>query len=141
MFSGETQVQTLVANPAAYGVGGLLVLALVKIALLSVAFKSGFFGGPTFPGIFASVSLALALSLIFPGARVDILIGAVMAGFLTVLFKAPFMVILLTAFMLQADMDVIAVIVLSVATVLVVQPILLDVVTARQAARAKASAS
>jgi len=43
--------------------------------------------------------------------------------------------------MLQADMDVIAVIVLSVATVLVVQPILLDVVTARQAARAKASAS
>ena len=92
-------------------------------------------------GIFASVSLALALSLIFPGARVDILIGAVMAGFLTVLFKAPFMVILLTAFMLQADMDVIAVIVLSVATVLVVQPILLDVVTARQAARAKASAS
>jgi len=135
MFSGEAQVQTLVADPAKYGAGGLLLMAIVKLALLSVAFKSGFFGGPTFPGIFASVSVALALSLLFPGARLDILIGAVMAGFLTVLFKAPFMVILLTAFMLQADMDVIAVIVLAVATVLVVQPILLDLITARRTAR------
>lgn len=135
MFSGETQVQALVADPSAYGVGGLIGLALLKIALLAVAFKSGFFGGPTFPGIFASVSVALALSLLFPDARVDVLIGAIMAGFLTVLFKAPFMVILLTAFMLQADVDVIALIVLSVATVLIVQPILLDLVAARRAAR------
>ena len=141
MFSGETQIQTLVADPAKYGAGGLLVMALVKIALLAVAFKSGFFGGPTFPGIFAAVSVALALSLLFPGARLDILIASVMAGFLTVLFKAPFMVILLTAFMLQADMDVVAVIVLSVATVLIAQPILLDVVTARRAARASTAAS
>ncbi len=139
MFSGETQIQTLVADPAAYGAGGLLGLALLKIALLAVAFKSGFFGGPTFPGIFAAVSVALALSLLFPGARLDVLIAALMAGFLTVLFKAPFMVILLTAFMLQADMDVIALIVLSVATVLIVQPILLDLVAARRAAKGAAT--
>lgn len=40
------------------------------------------------------------------------------------------MVILLTAFMLQASVDVIAVI------VLIVQPVLLDAMAARQAARA-----
>jgi H+/Cl- antiporter ClcA len=110
------------------------------MALLAVAFKSGFFGGPTFPGIFAAVSVALALSLLFPGAPLDILIASVMAGFLTVLFKAPFMVILLTAFMLQANMDLVALIVLSVATVLIAQPILLDFVTARRAARASGAA-
>ena len=140
MFSGETQIQTLVADPAKYGAGVLLLMALAKLALLSVAFKSGFFGGPTFPGIFASVSLALALSLVFPGLRLDILIGGVMAGFLTVLFKAPFMVILLTAFMLQANMDLVALIVLAVATVLIVQPILLDLIAARQAARTTTAA-
>lgn len=141
MFSGEAQVQTLVADPAAYGAGTLFAMALVKLALLAVAFKSGFFGGPTFPGIFASVSIALALSLLFPDARLDILIAGVMAGFLTVLFKAPFMVILLTAFMLQADMDVVAVIVLAVATVLIAQPILLDLVAARRASRSTPATS
>jgi len=141
MFSGETQIQTLVADPAHYGAATLLLMALAKLALLSVAFKSGFFGGPTFPGIFASVSVALALSLVFPGVRIDILIAGVMAGFLTVLFKAPFMVILLTAFMLQANVDLVALIVLAVATILIAQPILLDLVAARRAAKVPATAS
>jgi H+/Cl- antiporter ClcA len=55
MFSGETQVQTVVADPAKYGPLLLLFMAFVKLALLAVAFKSGFLGGPTFPAIFASV--------------------------------------------------------------------------------------
>jgi sugar phosphate permease len=67
---------------------------------------------------------------------VDVLIAGTMAGFLTVLFKAPFMVILLTAVMLQADTETIALIVLAVAAVLVVQPYLLAAIAARQAARA-----
>ena len=135
LFSGETQIQTVVANPATYGPFPLLVMALVKLALLAVAFKSGFLGGPTFPGIFASVCVALALSLLFPGIRVDVLIGGVMAGFLVVLFKAPFMVILLTVVMLQAGAELTALIVLAVAAVLIVQPYILAAIAARQAAR------
>ena len=68
MFSGETQVQTVVADPTKYGPLVLILMALVKLALLAVAFKSGFFGGPTFPGIFASVCVALAISLTLPGS-------------------------------------------------------------------------
>jgi H+/Cl- antiporter ClcA len=136
LFSGETQIQTVVADPAAYGPATLLLMALVKLALLAVAFKSGFLGGPTFPAIFASVCVALALSLLFPGIRVDVLIGGVMAGFLIVLFKAPFMVILLTVVMLQATAELTALIVLAVAAVLIVQPYILASIAARQAARA-----
>jgi H+/Cl- antiporter ClcA len=136
MFSGETQVQTVVADPAKYGPLVLVLMALVKLALLAVAFKSGFFGGPTFPGIFASVCVALAISLMLPGIRTDVLIGGVMAGFLTVLFKAPFMVILLTVVMLQASPEVTALIVLAVAAVLIVQPYIVAAIAARQAARA-----
>jgi H+/Cl- antiporter ClcA len=136
MFSGETQVQTVVADPAKYGPFLLLVMAVVKLGLLAAAFKSGFLGGPTFPGIFASVCVALALSLLLPGVRVDVLIGGVMAGFLLVLFKAPFMVILLTVVMLQASPELTALIVLAVAAVLIVQPYVLAAIAARQAARA-----
>jgi H+/Cl- antiporter ClcA len=136
LFSGETQIQTVVADPARYGPLLLVVMAIVKLALLAVAFKSGFLGGPTFPAIFASVCLALALSLLLPGIRIDVLIGGVMAGFLMVLFKAPFMVILLTAVMLQASTELTALIVLAVAAVLIVQPYILAAIAARQAARA-----
>ncbi len=136
LFSGETQIQSIVADPAQYGAPTLLLMAVVKLALLAVAFKSGFLGGPTFPAIFASVCLALAISLLFPSVRIDVLIGGVMAGFLLVLFKAPFMVILLTAVMLQASTELVALIVLAVAAVMIVQPYILAAISARQAARA-----
>ena len=114
-------------------------MALVKLALLAVAFKGGFLGGPTFPAIFASTCVALAIGLVFPGLRVDVLIGAVMAGFLMVLFQAPLMVILLTTVMLQAEPDLIALIVLAVATVMVVMPVVQAVVARRQASRGHVS--
>ncbi len=135
LFSGETQIQTVVADPAAYGSVTLLAMALVKLALLAVAFKSGFLGGPTFPAIFASVCVALAIGLVLPGVRDDVLIGGVMAGFLVVLFKAPFMVILLTVVMLQAGAELTALIVLAVAAVMIVQPYILAAIASRQAAR------
>ena len=136
LFSGETQIQAIVADPAKYGSIQLLAMALVKLALLAVAFKSGFLGGPTFPAIFASVCVALAIGLLFPDIRIDVLIGGVMAGFLMVLFKAPFMVILLTAVMLQATVELTALIVLAVAAVMIVQPYIVAAITSRQASRA-----
>jgi H+/Cl- antiporter ClcA len=122
LFSGETQIRTIAADPAAYGPVPLLVMGLVKLALLAVAFKSGFLGGPTFPAIFASVCVALSISLVLPGLPVDVIIGGIMAGFLVVLFKAPLMVILLTAVMLGAGPDLIALVVLAVAAVMIVLP-------------------
>ena len=63
MFSGESQVQTVVEHPARYGAALLLVMALAKLALLAVAFRGGFLGGAIFPSIFALVCVALALDL------------------------------------------------------------------------------
>lgn len=135
LFSGETQVQTVVADPASYGPATLLAMAVVKLALLAVAFKSGFLGGPTFPAIFASVCVALAISLLLPGVRVDVIIGGIMAGFLFILFKAPLMVILLTVVMLQASAELTALIVLAVGAVMITAPYIMAAVASRQAAR------
>lgn len=141
LFSGETQIREISADPSTYGPLILVAMALVKLALLAVAFKGGFLGGPTFPAVFASVCLALAISLVFPGLRVDVVIGGVMAGFLVVLFKAPFMVILLTAVMLDASPEMTALIILAVAAVMIVQPYVAagaEAVRAARAARASA---
>ena len=136
LFSGETQVQTVVADPAKYGAARADPDGARQAGAAVGGVQEWLLRRTDVPGIFASVCVALAISLMLPGIRTDVLIGGVMAGFLTVLFKAPFMVILLTVVMLQASPEVTALIVLAVAAVLIVQPYILAAIAARQAARA-----
>jgi H+/Cl- antiporter ClcA len=136
LFSGETQVVEVANDAAGYGVPALLGMALVKLALLAVAFRSGFLGGPTFPAIFASVCVGLAITQLFPWMRSDVVIGGIMAGFLVVFFRAPFMVVLLVSVMLAASPAVTALIILSLASAMIVQPYVVSAVQARAAARA-----
>lgn len=132
LFSGESQIKTISADAASYGPGLLVAMALVKLALLAVAFKSGFLGGPTFPAIFASVCVALAISLLAPGLREDVVIGGIMGGFLVVLFKAPLMVVLLTGVMLQAGPELVGLILFAVAAVMVALPYVTAAIAGRE---------
>ena len=141
MFSGETQVKTVIDGAAGYGIALLLVMAVGKLALLSVGFKSGFLGGPTFPLIFASTSVALALNLAFPGVPVAIFVAGIMTGAVYVLFRTPLMVVLLTGFMLDAGPTMVALIVLAIATVMIVTPPLQKLMAARQAGKKAEKAS
>jgi H+/Cl- antiporter ClcA len=133
MFSGEAQVHTVIAHASSYAVWALLIMAVVKLALLAVAFKSGFLGGPTFPVLFASVCVALAISTVVPGVPVALLVAGIVAGALFVLFRAPLMVVLLTSFMLGAPIPLQGLIVLSVATAMIVWEPLQGVIQSRQA--------
>lgn len=135
MFAGETQVSTVIKDATGYGVALLLVMAVGKLALMAVGFRSGFLGGPTFPLIFASTCLALALNLAFPGVPVAIFVAGIMAGAVYVLFRTPLMVVLLTGFMLDEGATMMALIVLAIATVMIVTPPLQRRIAARQAAR------
>jgi len=135
MFSGESQSKTLIANAASYGVALLGLIAVAKLALLAVGFKSGFLGGPTFPLIFASTAVALALNIVFPGIPITILVAGIMASAVYVVFRTPLMVVLLTGFMLDATPDLTALIVLSVATAMIVAPQLQKLIAARLARR------
>lgn len=135
MFSGETQVKTVIDGAAGYGIAVLLVMAVGKLALLAVGFKSGFLGGPTFPLIFASVSVALALNLAFTDVPVAIFVAGIMTGAVYALFRTPLMVVLLTGFMLDAGTTMVALIVVAIATVMIVMPPLQRRIAARQAER------
>jgi len=140
MFSGETQVQTVIKHAAGYGIAVLCVMAVAKLALLAIGFRSGYLGGPTFPLIFAATSVALALNLAFPGVPVAIFVAGIMAGAVYVLFRTPLMVVLLTGFMLDEGATMMALIVLAIATVMIVTPPLQKRIAARQAARKAAGA-
>lgn len=123
LFSGERQIRDIVADPDAYGFWLLLLLAIAKLALLAVSFKSGFMGGPTFPVIFAATSVALAIDSVLPDVGLVFIEAGVLAGALMTLFRTPLMVILLTGFFLSANTDLMTLIVISVVTVVALLPV------------------
>jgi H+/Cl- antiporter ClcA len=113
LFSGEDQIHTIINDPLAYGVGLLLVMALLKLLLVALSLKSGFLGGPTFPLLFSCTMIGLALHLLFPDAPLGIQVMCIEASAVTVALNAPLTAILLVAVIGTANQDTLALITLS----------------------------
>ncbi|MBV9328562.1 MAG: chloride channel protein [Chloroflexi bacterium] len=113
LFSGEAQIHVIIADPAAYGVGLLLLMAVLKLVLLALSLKSGFLGGPTFPLLFSCSMIGLALHLLFPDAPLGIQVMCIEASAVAVALSAPLTAILLVAVVGTANPDTLALITLS----------------------------
>lgn len=105
MFSGETTIHAIMENPAQIGIAMLLLMAVLKVLLLSVSFKSGYLGGPIFPTVFSCTMIGLALSLVFPGIPAGIFVLCILAAVVTLALGAPLTAILLAAVMSAADQN------------------------------------
>ena len=113
MFSGETTIHAIVENPAQFGILMLLLMAVLKIILLALSFKSGYLGGPIFPTLFACTMIGLALSLVFPTVPVGIFVLCTMAAVVTLALGAPLTAILLVIVIASANQYMSALLVLS----------------------------
>ena len=70
----------IIHNPAAYGVGLLILMLLVKAFLTSTSFATGFDGGPIFPLVFIGGTMGLAISHILMSIPEGAAVTAGMAG-------------------------------------------------------------
>jgi H+/Cl- antiporter ClcA len=113
MFSGETQIHSIVASYTEIGIVMLLVMAVLKVVLLALSFKSGYLGGPIFPTIFTCTMIGLALSLVFPSVPVGIFVLCIMAAVITLALGVPLTAILLVIVIGTTNQDMMALIVLS----------------------------
>jgi len=113
MFSGETQIHSIVASYTEIGIVMLLVMAVLKALLLALSFKSGYLGGPIFPTIFTCTMIGLALSLVFPSVPVGIFVLCIMAAVITLALGVPLTAILLVIVIGTTNQDMMALIVLS----------------------------
>lgn len=95
LYSGQEQLLQIIHNPAAYGVGLLLLMLLVKALLTSTSFATGFDGGPTFPLIFIGGTLGLAISQILTFIPQGVGVTAGMAGVTAAAFPIPLILILM----------------------------------------------
>lgn len=119
LFSGENQIHAIIADPAAIGAGMLLAMAVLKLLLLALAFRSGFIGGPLFPILFSATMLGLAINLIVPGVPVSICILCIEAAALALAMGAPLTAILLVAVVGTADTTMLLLLTISSVTAMV----------------------
>jgi len=120
MFSGESEIHTIAANPAAYGVLVLLGFAILKVLLLALSSKAGYLGGPIFPTMFAAITVALALNLLFPSVPVGLLVTCIVVAAITLALGAPFAAILLTITFVTSTTQELGYIALAAATALII---------------------
>ena len=95
LYSGQDQLQEIIKNPAAYSVGLLLLLLLIKALLTSTSFATGFDGGPIFPLLFIGGTLGLAISQVFPFIPEGVGVTTGMAGLASAVFPIPLTVAIL----------------------------------------------
>lgn len=99
LYSGQDQLLQIIHNPAAYSVGLLLLLVVVKALLTSTSFATGFDGGPVFPLLFMGGTLGLAISQVLPFIPQGVAVSAGMAGVACAGFPIPLTVALLLGLM------------------------------------------
>ena len=120
MFSGESTIHAIIENPAQVGILMLLFMALVKVLLLALSFKSGYLGGPIFPTVFTCTMVGLALSLAFPKVPVGIFVLCILAAVVTLALGAPLTAILLVVVMSAANQNMTVLVVISAAVALII---------------------
>jgi H+/Cl- antiporter ClcA len=133
LFSGEKTIHAIIATPENYGVALLIGMALLKVVLLAVAFKSGYMGGPTFPAMFAATMIAMALYLLFPGVPLPLLVACAQAGVVALVLKAPLTAILLVSVVSVANTYLLGLIAVSAATSIIAGNALQQLVAQRRA--------
>jgi H+/Cl- antiporter ClcA len=113
MFSGESSIHSVINDPARFGIAMLFIMALLKIILLALSFKSGYLGGPIFPTLFTCTMVGLGLSLMFPGIPVGILVMCLEVAVITLALGVPLTAILLIVVIGNVDPNTLALLVLS----------------------------
>ncbi len=113
MFSGETSIHSIILNPAQFGIALLLIMAVLKVVLLALSFKSGYLGGPIFPTLFTCTMVGLALSLMFPEVPVGIFVLCLEVAVITLALGVPLTAILLVAVISSVNQNMIALLVIS----------------------------
>jgi H+/Cl- antiporter ClcA len=98
LFSGETGLGPLVADPAAWSTGALIALVLFKSIAYAVSIGA-FRGGPTFPALFIGAAVGILLGQL-PGFGITAGIAVGMAAATSAVLRLPITSIVLVTLLL-----------------------------------------
>jgi chloride channel protein, CIC family len=98
LFSGESELESLLQHPGSKTVAALLLIVAGKIVSLSLSLSTGFRGGRIFPVVFIGGTLGLALQQAFTSVPLAVAAGAGMTGAAMTILRLPIFVILFISF-------------------------------------------
>ncbi len=101
LFTGSSQLTTVIADGATLGAGLLVAVVFAKIVVFAICQASGFIGGPFFPMLFIGGTAGVALHDLIPGLPVALTFTTLFAALPGSLVAAPFSLILLAALTTQ----------------------------------------
>jgi H+/Cl- antiporter ClcA len=88
LYSGQSESLQIIHNPAAFGIGLLLLMMLVTL-LTSTSFATGFVAGPIFPLLFIGGTLGLPISKILTFIPEGVAVTAGTAGVACAVSRFP----------------------------------------------------
>jgi len=101
MFTGSSQLKTVLADSGTLGVGLLVALLIGKMIAFGVSDGSGFIGGPIFPALFMGGTAGVLVHQLIPGMPLGLTFTCLLAAVPGSIIAAPFSMVLLAAFMTQ----------------------------------------
>jgi H+/Cl- antiporter ClcA len=101
LFTGSAQLETVLHDAGALGVGMLALTVIAKIFTFAISQGSGFIGGPIFPALFIGGTAGVFVHEVIPSVPLGLAFTCVFAAVPGALVAAPFTVVLLAAFVSQ----------------------------------------
>jgi H+/Cl- antiporter ClcA len=101
MFTGSTQLDTVLTDAGTLGVGLLVALLIGKMLAFGVSRASGFVGGPIFPALFIGGTAGVLVHQVIPGVPLGLAFTCLLAAVPGSMIAAPFAMVLLAGFMTQ----------------------------------------
>ena len=98
LFSGSANLEVIVDQGPALGVGLLIAAVLAKMITFAVSLSTGFIGGTVFPMLFIGGATGMALHTIIPGIPAGLAVPAAMAAVPGAAVAIPFSLIAIVAF-------------------------------------------
>ena len=98
LFSGEHELEVLLAHPEAYGAGTLLLILGGKLLALALSLETGFRGGRIFPVLFIGATVGFITSDVFERVPVAVAVACGMAGAAVAIMRLPVFIALTVAF-------------------------------------------
>lgn len=89
LFSGQSDLSTLVGQGSTWDVGVVALLVVTKAVGYGVSLGSGFRGGPVFPALFLGAAVGTLFSLVVPGLELTPAVVAGMAAGSAAMLKLP----------------------------------------------------
>jgi H+/Cl- antiporter ClcA len=101
LFTGTSQLTTVIHDGAALGAGLLIAVVIAKILTFALCEATGFIGGPILVMLFIGGTAGTATHLLIPGLPEGLAFATMFAAILGALVAAPFSLIVLAAITTQ----------------------------------------